>query len=73
MQKLKSFAKISLLLGIFSVLGLIFSHLALTDIWHGVEANLNQEWQMVRIGFLLTTLFHVSAFVTLVLVLRNKF
>ena len=35
------------------VIGLLLSHLALTDISHGIESNLEMEWWVVRITFLL--------------------
>jgi len=70
MKKLKVSATVSLLLGILFVFGLLCTHLALTDIWHGTEPNLEVEWNVVRISFLIETLFLISAFITLAQVFK---
>lgn len=70
MKALKRSALFTLGLGILSLVAILFSHLALTDVWHG-ETEVALEWQMVRVGFLLILLFHVSSFVTLFQVLRT--
>jgi hypothetical protein len=64
MKKLKTYAIVSFMLGIMSVAAIIFSHLALTDIWHG-EPNPGTEWKVVQIGFAFIILFHISVFLTL--------
>ena len=69
MKQLKSYSFVTIVFGIISVAGLLFSHLALTDIWHG-EPNLDMEWRIVQVAFFFIILFHVSAFITLYKLLR---
>ena len=64
MKQLKTYAIISVILGVFSVIGIVLSHLALTDISHG-ESNVDLEWKIVQIGFVVIILFHVFVFMTL--------
>jgi hypothetical protein len=63
--------RITLGLGILSVLGIFMSHLALTDIFHG-EADLTLEWKALQISFLAIVTFHVSAIYTLIRILRQN-
>ena len=64
MKQLKIYAVISVVLGVLSIIGIVFSHLALTDISHG-ESNTEMEWKIVQAGFGIIILFHVFVFMTL--------
>jgi hypothetical protein len=44
--------------------------LALTDIYHG-EADVTAEWQVVRVAFLLSAVFHVVAVIAALKGLRS--
>ncbi len=68
---MKTAIKITLGLGILSVIGLVMSHLALTDISH-CEPDLTFEWKALQISFLVIITFHVSAIYTLTRVLRQN-
>jgi hypothetical protein len=70
MNKLEFSAKVTAGMGVLFILALIFSFLALTDIWHNIEPNLDVEWNVVRISFLIESLFFISVVVTLAQVFR---
>ncbi len=70
MNKLEISAKVTAGMGVLFILALIFSFLALTDIWHDIEPNLNLEWNVVRISYLIESLFFISVVVTLAQVFR---
>jgi hypothetical protein len=55
----------SVILGILTLLSILFSHLALTDIYHNTEPDLSLEWNIVRTGYLLTFIFVVIALITI--------
>ena len=61
----------TLTLGIITLIGLLFSALALMNIYHNNEPNLNMEWSIVRISFLFTIMFVALSFVT-ILRIREK-
>lgn len=63
MQTVKRWAMIATALGILVILSMLASHLALVDIWHGIEPNLSAEWGTVRFGFLFQLLFIISVFI----------
>ena len=63
MDRLKKSARLTLGIGVVSILAILFCHLALTDIWHG-EAPVDLEWKVVQIGFAIIIAFHVSALAT---------
>jgi hypothetical protein len=69
MKGLKRVAWVSLGFAVISLLAMIASHLALTDISRG-EGDLSGEWRTLQIGFLIILAFHVSAVVTLAKLLR---
>ena len=54
---MKTLTTISIILGILTLLSILFSHLALTDIYHHTEPDLGLEWNIVRLGYLLTFTF----------------
>ena len=56
-------ARITFILGIFVVVGILFSHLALTDISHGTEPDLSVEWNIVRIFYGMVIIFLVFVFI----------
>ncbi len=70
MNKLEISAKVTAGMGVLFILALIFSFLALTDIWHEIEPNLNLECIVVRISYLIESLFFISVVVTLAQVFR---
>ena len=70
MNKLEISAKVTAGMGVLFIFALILSFLALTDIWHDIEPNLNREWNVVRISFLIESLFFISVVVTLAQVFR---
>ena len=61
----------SLTLGVITLISLLFSALALMDIYHNNEPNLNMEWNIVRISFLFTLMF-VALSLTTILRIRKK-
>ena len=64
MRPLRRAVQLSLVLGGISILAVVVSFLALTDIGHG-ESDLSLEWGMLRAAFLVIVLFQVSALITL--------
>lgn len=71
MAKIKKYAVITLILSGLSILGLLLSHLALTDIYHG-EENLVLEWSLLRITAIIFIVFIISTVLTLKQVLKIK-
>lgn len=64
MKGLKICNRVTLALGVLSIVAIGMCHLALTDIYHG-ESDLTLEWRILQIGFATILLFHASAFYTL--------
>lgn len=64
MNKLKKISRVTLFLSGFSLIALFFSHLALTDIYHG-ETDLSLEWTMLRIAAIIFLAFIISTVLTL--------
>lgn len=62
MQKIKRWALVTLGFGVLLIVSMLASHLALTDIWKGIEPNLSTEWGIVRVGFVFEVLFLFSVF-----------
>lgn len=52
------------ILAVFALMGIFFSFLALTDIWHG-EEDLSLEWSVLRIGFFVVIVFITASIFTL--------
>jgi heme/copper-type cytochrome/quinol oxidase subunit 2 len=61
MMKTKSLSIFIVILAALVLVGVVLSHLALTDINHGIEPNLEMEWWIVRITFILVILLAVSS------------
>jgi len=64
MNKLKKYSKITLFLSGFSLVALLFSHLALADIYHG-EIALSLEWTILRIAAIIFLAFIISTIFTI--------
>lgn len=71
MNKMKKYVVITLILSGLSILALVFSHLALTDIYHGGE-DLALEWSLLRIAAVIFVVFITSTILTLKQVLKMK-
>lgn len=71
MIQTRTISIISFFLGILSVIALLVSHLALTDIWHG-EGDLRLEWSVLQAAAMVIVLFQVFALVTIGRFLRRK-
>ena len=69
MTKVKKYAAITLILSILSILALLLSHLALTDISHGGE-DLSLEWTFLRISAIIFIFFIISTILTVNQVLK---
>lgn len=63
MRGLRRAVQLSVLPGGFSIIAVVMSFLALTDIGHG-EPDLSLEWAVLRTAFLVIVLFQVSTLVT---------
>ena len=59
---LRSACRVSLWLGVLSVLAILAAHLALQDIYHG-EVDVSLEWNVLRVSFLIIITFHVFALI----------
>ena len=64
MANLKKYSIVTLVLLVLSILALILSHLALTDIYHG-EKDLRMEWSVLRIAAIIFLAFMISTVLTL--------
>jgi hypothetical protein len=69
-MKLRTAARLSIGLGIFSLLAVGAAHLALTDIAHG-EADVSLEWRVLQISAAAILAFQVVALATLRKVARG--
>ena len=54
---LTKLTRMTIAVGLMSLVSLIFTVLALSDIYAGVEPDLSTEWIVVRITFFLVPLF----------------
>jgi len=70
-MELKTLVRVSFGLGVLSLLAVLVSHLALTDIYHG-EADTSQEWRALQVSAVLILAFQISAIATLWRLLRGK-
>ncbi len=62
---------VSLTLGVFSLLAVAASHLALTDIYHA-DGDVSLEWNVLRVCFGVFVLSQVATLITLSKVLRSR-
>ena len=69
MSAIKKYSIFTLILAGFSIVALIMSHLALTDIYHGGE-DLSMEWSFLRIAACIFLLFIASTIFTMKHVLK---
>ena len=63
-------ARTCISLGLASLIAVLVSHLALTDIYHG-ESDLSQEWNVLRVCFGVIVAFQVYALISLLRVVRE--
>ena len=61
MEKTKVNAVFTMVLTIIALIGIVLSHLALTDIYHGIEPDLETEWWIVRITLIFVVGLVVSS------------
>jgi hypothetical protein len=59
---LQTTGRIAFGMGVLSLLAVVVAILALQDIYHG-EADLILEWMVVRLSFVVITIFHVLALI----------
>lgn len=64
MSKFKNQIRMTMALGILSILAGTFAHLALTDIYHG-EADLSLEWGILQGSAVVILAFIVTSLITL--------
>ena len=69
MRNLKTQIRVTMVLGVLSLLAGVATHLALTDIYHG-EADVTFEWNIVRVSALVLLIFIGMALFTLKRALR---
>ncbi len=67
---MKNTIGITLALGVLSIIAMILSFLALTDIAHG-EPDLTLEWGMLQLSFFVVVVFHIAAMFALVRISKN--
>jgi uncharacterized membrane protein len=70
MKALKLSASFTAIMGFLAALSLVLLFLALTDISHG-EADQTLEWQVAGICMIVSGIFIVSVFVTLILLAKQ--
>jgi hypothetical protein len=70
MSNLKTQIRVTIVLGMLSLLAVLITHLALTDIYHS-EADVTLEWSVVRICALVLLVFIGMALFTLRRALRE--
>ena len=71
MVSLQNLTRMSLTLGFITLIGLFFSHLALTDIYHNNEPNLNAEWGIVLASSVITVMFVILSSITMLRFIKN--
>jgi len=69
-SKLKTHIRLSIVLAVVSLVALVFSHLALTDIYHG-EGDLSLEWNVLRGSALILLMFTFYVLIILRAVIRR--
>ncbi len=66
---LKNQIRITIVLGMLSILAGFFGHLALTDIYHG-EGDMTLEWRILQAGAVIIFVFVVTSLLMLKKVLK---
>ncbi len=69
MNTVKMYIRMTIALGVLSLVALAVSHLALTDIAHG-ESDVSLEWHILRASALVILMFIALTLVTLRRVLK---
>lgn len=64
MANLRKYIRMTVGLGVLSLLAIFISYLALADIAHG-ESDLSLEWKALRVAALLILMFTASTFATM--------
>ena len=64
MNQVMKYTRMTIALGILTLMGLLFSFLALIDIGHG-EQDLTLEWAALRVTALIIVMFVFMTFTTL--------
>ncbi len=72
MNNSKRLIRMALALAVITLIGLIFSALALSDIYHQNESNLTSEWNVVRASFLFTLMFVAVSSMTILKLINRK-
>lgn len=65
MKKQRILMTLTYVLACLTLFMLLFAHLALTDIFHNNESDLQMEWWAVRLTFGVIVMFVISVFATL--------
>ena len=60
----RTLRRLALWIGCFSCFGMLFSFLALSDIYRG-EADVSSEWMVLRFAFGASIVFHLVALTAL--------
>ena len=66
---IKNQIRITIVLGMLSILAGFFGHLALTDIYHG-EGDMTLEWRILQAGAVIIFVFVVTSLLMLKKVLK---
>ena len=66
---IKNQIRITIVLGMLSILAGFFGHLALTDIYHG-EGDMTLEWRILQAGAVIIFVFVVTSLLILKKVLK---
>lgn len=66
---IKNQIRITIVLGMLSILAGFFGHLALTDIYHG-EGDMTLEWRVLQAGAVIIFVFVVTSLLMLKKVLK---
>ncbi len=69
MSQFKNQIRITIALGMLSILAGVIGHLALTDIYHG-EGDLTLEWSILQAGAVIIFVFVTASLLTLRKVLK---
>ena len=70
-MKIRQQAIAAFILGIISLVAVLVSQMALTDIYHG-EDGLSQEWNALRICFAVIVIFQVFAMATFLRMIKKE-